>query len=177
MNRDCNFFAGLLAEYASGSLPPEARRTVEVHLAGCAACRAELAREEELRAVLGSLPLVSCPPAVSRLKSRPTRWSRFSRWYLGGGLAAAVLMAGLFVPGIRHSSSPPQSPAYTAAEVDQARHDVLATIALTAEVLESSRLQTVHNIFSRRLPQAVAGSLTPLDHQSPPTPNATGGNG
>ncbi|MGH2678385.1 MAG: anti-sigma factor family protein, partial [Actinomycetota bacterium] len=65
----------LLAEYADGTLTPQAEAEVEAHLAECATCREELALATEARAALGSLPEVPAPEGltlnVRRRASRP----------------------------------------------------------------------------------------------------------
>lgn len=45
-----------LGAYALGALEPEEIREVDEHLAGCAACRRELAELEELKGFLGEVP-------------------------------------------------------------------------------------------------------------------------
>jgi Putative zinc-finger len=84
----------LLAEYADGTLTPDAAAEVEAHLAGCATCREELALAREARAALGILPDVPAPEgltfAARRRAARPGA-PRLTR--LVGAAAAAVLVA------------------------------------------------------------------------------------
>jgi anti-sigma factor RsiW len=84
----------LLAEYADGTLTPEAEAEVEAHLAECAACREELALATEARAALGTLPEVPAPEGLTfavRHRARRPGTPRLSR--LVGAAAAAVLLA------------------------------------------------------------------------------------
>src|SRR5262245_17420817 len=78
-----------LEEYLSGALEPAARRTVEGHLAGCAACREEVKSMQEVSLLFGSLrneevfePLprftASVMQHVSGLKPEPTFASLFA---------------------------------------------------------------------------------------------------
>lgn len=64
------------AAYAIGALDPSERTTFETHLAGCDACRAEVA---SLREVVGHLPLalpVTRAPNHARLRNRILREAR-----------------------------------------------------------------------------------------------------
>jgi Putative zinc-finger len=84
----------LLAEYADGTLGPDAAAEVEAHLVGCSTCREELALAREARAALGILPDVPAPEgltfAARRRAARPGA-PRLTR--LVGAAAAAVLVA------------------------------------------------------------------------------------
>jgi hypothetical protein len=84
----------LLAEYADGTLTPEAAAEVEAHLAGCATCREELALAREARAALGTLPDVPAPEGMTlnvRRRARRPVSPRTGR--LVAAAAAAVLVA------------------------------------------------------------------------------------
>jgi anti-sigma factor RsiW len=50
-----------LLSYLEGELAPAERAELDVHLAGCAACREALAAERRLSAQLGALPAVRVP--------------------------------------------------------------------------------------------------------------------
>jgi anti-sigma factor RsiW len=92
---------GLLYE----DLPPDDRVPLDQHLAGCPACRAELAELQRLTNLLDAIP----PPPVNvavadvyrlvadRQTLRLRRWRRVA---LTAGLAAAVLLACLFGRGL-----------------------------------------------------------------------------
>ena len=212
MNRDCTLYEIHLAAYAGGDLPEPEYGAVSSHLSWCDACRAELVREYELRDLLGELPVVACPDRVSeRLFAtlgldrdvpnpapRPRRAPVFGRPPVGplanglmaAGLMAAVLLAALFLPGRlgRPDGPGPQASAnvpatvYSDAEIAQARHDLIASLTMAAEVLDRSREQTMNDVFGNRLPGAVSGSLRPHapDAQVPnraPGASPSGGNG
>jgi anti-sigma factor RsiW len=66
-----------LAAYALGVLDADERAAVEAHLAGCASCRAELARQEEVAGLLG-LAAEPVPPSrglrdalLSEIREKP----------------------------------------------------------------------------------------------------------
>jgi anti-sigma factor RsiW len=90
----------LLDRYLDGALAPAEEAALAAHLAGCAACRAELAALREVWTALAALPPERLPvdltPAVlARLESPLSRWQGMA---LGAALAAqavlAVLLAG-----------------------------------------------------------------------------------
>ena len=56
-----------------------------------------------------------------------------------------------------------QAAGYTPEQVAAARRDLIRTVALAATVLDRTGRQTISDVFSERLPAAVAGSLRPLD--------------
>jgi anti-sigma factor RsiW len=114
----CKDFDLLLTLHATGALaPPEASR-LEAHLAGCAACRAEAARDAEVLA-LAKLPPPSeaerravadrdlprrAASALHRADRRRTGWKRAAA---GIAIAAAVLFA-VLSPGMLRRPSPSQ---------------------------------------------------------------------
>jgi len=97
----------LLAGYADGELTAEEQRLVEAHLAGCEACRQDLARQRLLHQRLVRIP----PPPVElagelsrrrpRLRDRLVRrwWKPPARgaWAQAGWLVSAVLLIILLV--------------------------------------------------------------------------------
>jgi Putative zinc-finger len=90
----------LLAEYADGTLTPEAAAEVEAHLAGCATCREELALAREVRAALGTLPDVPAPEGLTlnvRRRARRPVSPRAGRWVAAAAAAALLLAGGVLV--------------------------------------------------------------------------------
>ncbi len=103
--------ADALAAYALGVLDPEERREVETHLASCAGCREELARQEAVVGELGALA-TPVPPrpelrqsllseihasAPARETPTPIRRRIPSSWL---GLAAAVALVSVTMLGV-----------------------------------------------------------------------------
>jgi len=64
--------AGLIPWYVNSSLPDQERLKVDAHIAGCAACRADLAEEQKIFERINGAPTVEYMPAASlrRLQSR-----------------------------------------------------------------------------------------------------------
>jgi hypothetical protein len=95
-----------LPALAAGTLTPEARTRAEAHLAGCAACRAELAAWHAVTAATGHLAEAVAEPspdvlagALARIEPRtparrPRRWAvRVPRAWIAVGVAACVALA------------------------------------------------------------------------------------
>jgi len=70
---NCNEARNRLLEVADGLLPEAVRPSVEEHMAGCAACRAEL---EELRRASGALRQAACELAPQGAYLTPERLGR-----------------------------------------------------------------------------------------------------
>lgn len=100
-----------LGAYVLGALEPGEARDVEAHLAGCPACRAELASLETLPALLDAVPVDRAEalahddgrapePAAApgALLARVARRRRARTLAWGGALAAAA--AGFFAAGV-----------------------------------------------------------------------------
>ena len=166
-----------LAAYCSGELDSSARDTVRLHLDECAACRAELGREMELRGALGSLPKAEVPDVLEhRIRAAtvqatvpfPLRRSR-GRLTAGLVLAAASLAIALLVPALRPGSGPDR--AWTEEEIAAARQDVMYTLALTARVIDRTQKDAVVDVFADKLPRAINDSFKMVK------PTTSGGNG
>lgn len=169
MNMRCPDIELELAGFAAGELDPGPAGQVARHLAGCAGCRDELARELRLRGTLAGLPLVAAPDRLGALEATGPRRRR-RPWVhpgLGGLAAAAVLLALLAgLPG-----PAPVVTAYTPDQVAAARRDAAWTLVLAARILERSERNALFDVFGQRLPRAVAESL------GGPAPTPEGGQG
>lgn len=163
----CNHIGAMLTEYVSGDLTPDERTMVDDHLASCPACRAELALARDLTAGLATLPTAACPDHVSRnimalvdADARPVHRRQRATWWSAAVLAAAVLLA-VVLP--RHAPNPTEGVAPTSdLAVDQARQDLIWTLAFTAEVIERSEMQTIANVWRQvrsRTPDSHAATI------------------
>ncbi|PPK62196.1 zf-HC2 domain-containing protein [Actinokineospora auranticolor] len=125
--------APMLGAYALGALDEDERRAVDDHLAGCAACRAELAELEEVRDMAGELPaeaLLHGPPEGGDLllartlrQVRTESAVRRNRGIAVAAVAAAAVAAAVLGTGvvIGRSTGDPQAlptPTATAAPTD-----------------------------------------------------------
>lgn len=135
-----------LGAYVLGALSPDGARAVEAHLAGCAACRAELASLETLPALLDAVPLARAeeiahdaassfePAAVPReLLARVARRRHARSAVWAGSLAAAA--AAFFAAGI--AAGPVVGTALGGAPAPSARPSATATAAAQTLTLAS----------------------------------------
>ena len=178
----CNLTTRHLTEYAAGELGPLERAIVAEHLAECAACRGELAREERLRRHLGELPPAVCPDeltetimsAVDAQPAAPRRpMSVAHTWASTLTVAALVAAAVLLVVVLPRSTPPPTTVAdsWTQTELDQAREDAQWALAFTANIIERSEKKTIVDVMRRLQQEAYSG------FRERPVSTSTGGQG
>ena len=176
MNR-CREIEIELAAFAAGETDPVERDQVRSHLDECAGCRAELAREMNLRETLARLPAASAPANLDhRIRTaiqtaRADSRSRRSRHRLAAAVTvvAASLALALILPKPGQESSPQQT--WTDMEIAAAREEVMFTLGLTAQVLDRTQKEAIIEVFANQLPNSVNESLK-LDK-----PETSGGNG
>ncbi|MFT5233773.1 MAG: anti-sigma factor RsiW [Candidatus Krumholzibacteriia bacterium] len=169
--KDCTEHMIQMTAYTGDELDTNERLALENHLSRCGDCRDELAREWGLRHRMSGLPPVVCPDHVveaimaqTQISSAPQATSH--RWWSWSAVAVAAVLAVLFLPGLTGvltSDSTNHVVAsrdeFTAEEVAQAKRDVIATLALAAEVVSRSGESTMTDIFGTRLPKSLSGSL------------------
>ncbi len=131
----CDRIHEILNEYLDGELPDGPRRSVDEHLAGCAACRAELDALKETARLVGSLPRVSAPHGlaeaiVSEVEQsvRSRQAGRLARWVGAGGWLAAAATLALVIRYVPWDGPPEHTdlPAYSVsprAEAPESRLD------------------------------------------------------
>lgn len=155
MNTDCRDIELDLADFAAGDLEPAAAEQVAAHLAACAACRAELDREWQLRRTLASLPVAAAPAGLAAPPANRSRRPGLA----AAGLVAAVLLAALLaaLPGTVGVS--PEPAPYSSLQVASARRDAARSLLLAARILERSEKTAVTDVFGIRLPRTVAESI------------------
>ncbi len=171
MKYDCEACGPELGAYLLGDLDDEARAGIAAHLDGCAACRAELARDRALRDALGGLPVAACPADVSdrilaAVADEQAAGRRRDRRRAGYGMAAGLLAATVAGLLLLRPGGPLRGPAagdYSPEQVAAARREMIETLTLTARVLDRTGRHTIVDVFSDQLPSAVEGSLRPLD--------------
>lgn len=124
---NCERLEGRLVSYMDGRAGEKDRRTVESHLAQCAACRARVAGFEGVWGMLGELPPSEPSPAFearlrARLAAEPVRtdfWAGLIELLPAPRLALAVTLLAAF--SIWISSRPPvisQSPSVNSSEAE-----------------------------------------------------------
>lgn len=174
----CHHIQTMLAAYESRELSALERAIVDDHLAECAACRDELQLLREIGTTLAGLPPVTCPDrvtdaihaAIDREQESPAPARQVRWWQTAGvaGLAAAAVLLVVLMP--RRDTTPDVAvPAATldtarvsAAELADARQDLLWTLAYAASVLdrtEKHSLGTVVRELRDRMPDSHAATF------------------
>ena len=177
----CTAIEILLASHVSGELDLAEKSLVEDHLACCQLCQAELAREIYLRQTLETLPLVKCPPRVTRSllqeidhpEANPmnsgAKNSLSRQWtsYLGWAAAAAAVVLLVINP----LGSKPEDPAnaaktevaaaesYSPEEIAAAKEDLKRGLLLTAAIINRTERSTVKEVFGEALPNSISRTL------------------
>jgi len=100
---NCHDSKQLIMEYLDGELAPAEKQRLDEHLAGCEACRAELAEQERVIRSVRTLPRVAAPAGldakvVARIARENSPASRWHQWmFRYGAMAASILIvAGAF---------------------------------------------------------------------------------
>lgn len=171
----CHDIELLLAPFVADELEAADAEQVAAHVATCEDCRAELVRECDLRRRLSDLPLQDCPDAIGRAHPQErvsaaipaaavrARWTRRT-WVLGA--AAAAVATVMLVGSLR--TTPPDVPGPTPAmdadtvQLAAARRDMIYTLSLANRILDRTGRRTIAEVFTDRLPAAVAGSIRSL---------------
>ncbi len=167
-----------LAGFLDGDLGPEEAAGIAAHLSRCAECAAELVREQVLRSSLGTASPARCPSGVTTaiLKAvaaevppaavavRP-RFRRGALAPAGLGIALAACLVALVTTRTPEVSQVP-APEVQALrsepgpeQVRQARRDLAWTLSLAARVIDHNEKETVKDVFGRKIPAAITGSL------------------
>jgi len=178
----CKLTTRHLTEYAAGELGPLERAIVAEHLAECAACRSELAREERLRESLGELSPAVCPDELtdaimSAVDAEPMaprrRMSVAHTWASTATVAALVAAAVLLVVVLPRPTPIPTTPAdtWTQTELEQARQDAQWALAFTANIIDRSEKKTIVDVMRRLQKEAYSG------FRERPASTSTGGQG
>ncbi|HOX26909.1 MAG TPA: zf-HC2 domain-containing protein [Candidatus Krumholzibacteria bacterium] len=179
MKKNCATIELLLAEYASGDLADADRALVTRHLAGCAACRDELAREQRLREQLGALPPAVCPPAVTaairsavraetaaRAAGRPRRRTR----WIGAGAALGLAAAAVLLVAVLPERAPRSPGAVDVASIDsvtitdhdrdraRARRDVEWALSYTAGIVDRTEKESIAGVLRHLVTAGPSGS-------------------
>jgi anti-sigma factor RsiW len=167
--RSCEGFEVQLAPYCASELDPQEIEELEIHLASCSECAAELQRERHLRATMGEMPVVPCPDRVTEATLAEIEGERTPqpelgrRWTTWTGLVAAVLALALLASSPwQNAGGPDQAETYTAQEIAQARADARASLILTAAILNMTEKSTVKEVFGLTLPKTLNRSIKTL---------------
>lgn len=162
---DCHETRESLEEYRRRELPPERARAVEAHLAGCPACRALLAREDAVAALVRTLPRTPAPAGLLRqVRGLSVRRRGVVGWLQRPWVAAAVaalVVAAVFTPFVRRPAELPGDAveALIQSGVSEHRRILLDLEALPRELTDPDVLfQRVASVTAVELPRVFAGN-------------------
>lgn len=146
----CAWAQPMLGAYLDGELPLAQQEALDLHLALCQSCRAELAVQRRLQAGVTSLPQVAAPSrirlqALERCVSRGRIWSLprlrwpsalANRLATAGTVASAALLLAFFRPALQPSPVPLVETPATGSGAPIVQTQPPATVPGTASVIE-----------------------------------------
>lgn len=161
---DCQATRESLEEYRRGELPVEAARTVETHLARCAACQRLREDDDALEAMVRALPRTPAPDEVRRLIQaagvrRPRRLAWLARPWVAATVSAIVVAAALS-PWVRFRADTPESlfERLITSSVTEHKGILLQLQGFGGEVTDpAAAFAVVRSLTDVQLPPAFAG--------------------
>lgn len=163
----CDEVCELLEPYLDGDLPREEAERVRAHLAGCAACAAELALAEAVQRELRALPELDCPPEVlERIRAagppeaqvvpfrrvwQPSRAARIA------SIAAALALT---VGGTAFLLQPEDPAQPSAEEIARATEEARFALAYLGQVNRRAGLDLREDVFEKRLVAPVTENVS-----------------
>lgn len=154
----------------SGSLPVGLDAAVDAHLAGCAACRAELELASSIRGELAALPSFDAPPQMidalrRRVREAPSSSARLAAGNARRGLklrftlAAAAAASAVVAAAVLLPHRAPQPPPVSSVDVARATAEARFAFALVAHATAVTRHELRQEALRARLVGAVTRSL------------------
>jgi len=174
----CELATGMLTGYVAGELGPMEQAIVAEHLAECGACRAELAREQKLRALMSDVPAYRCPdeltaaisaavdaePAPERRRPRINRVHSWTSTVAVTSLVAAAVLLVLVLPPSQPlldtaavNDPLPESTSWTQDELDRGREEAQWALAFTASIIDKAEKQTMADVMRRLQEKTFSG--------------------
>lgn len=166
----CDEVCEILEPYLDGDLSRDEAERVRVHVAGCAACAAELALAEAIQRELRALPQLDCPPAaLERIRAagppadnlvpirRAWRLSLASRAARIASIAAALALT---VGGTAFllQPKPPAQPGPE--EIARATEEARFALAYLGQVNRKAGLELREDVFEKRLVAPAAENVS-----------------
>jgi anti-sigma factor RsiW len=167
-----------LPDFLHDQLSTRARAVVSAHVAGCAACAAELSLLRELRGTLRAAPTVDVARVVASLPAPPRGAAAGSRprlfdWRIAAAVAALAVGGGsaaLLTEGLRRGETdrdriaqPPVPARETAASPEAAQQVATTGLSIDADLAEASTVE-----LQALLEELEAFDGLPSDEPEPP---------
>lgn len=179
---DCFGAESLLEAYLDGELSPSQQGNLERHLHSCESCTADLTLARRIQSELRDLPIMSCPPAVSRAvldhaEAHPSLrvllqrfWNARQYWQPAFALLVVTALGLGYWRAADVPTPVPPAPAgaqheYTAEEIAQAEAELKLALAYLGDIGERARVQIGTQVGERviqPLTRSIAGALLPI---------------
>ena len=171
----CDEALDLLEPFLDGELTPEEDERLRRHLAGCAACAAELAFSRRVQAGLRALPQPDCPPELlarvleagrGEVVPFPARARTIHQRFAAAAAVAALAVGGgaLFL----HSQQLQQrAEARQAQQVAEATREARLAFAYIGKATRKAGLDVRDEVLQKRLVLPAAQALSRLSNDFP----------
>jgi anti-sigma factor RsiW len=171
----CDGALDLLEPSLDGGLTPEESERLRLHLAGCAACAAELALSRRVQAGLRALPQPDCPPELlvrvlktgrGEVVAFPSRARTLRQRFAAAAAVAALAVGGgsLFV----HLQHLQQNGAEARqAQVAEATREARFALAYIGRASRKAGLDVRDEVLQKRLVTPAARTLSRLANDLP----------
>lgn len=183
MAERCQWFRQLFERRLDGALSRSEQQGLDEHLQDCSDCRRQLDLEQRIVKGLSSLPVQSCPDAVTQRieaavaadeqpdSGRPSRFRSTGGWSLAALATAAVLV--LTVLSLRNSSQDGSAlvhRSYSYEDALKARSQARASLVFTAQVIQKTERNAIGETLSRSLAVPLKGARDDSDRAATATP-------
>ena len=188
MAERCQWFRQLFGRRLDGELSGSEQQGLEEHLQTCPGCRREHDLEQRIVEGLRTLPVQSCPDAVSHRvqaavaaasadqqpnsgSGHPSRFRSTGGWSL-----AALATAALLVMTVLSLRNPPQDGSalvhrsYSYEDVLKARTQARASLVFTAQVIQKTERNAIGETLSRSLATPLKGARDDSDRAATASP-------
>ena len=140
----CSSSRRFLSRYLDGELGAWRRRRLDRHLAGCAACRAELEADRGVWALLGAVETPAPPDILAQLEACLTRAPLApapQRWFVPVAYATALLVfaAAGAAGGVYAATSRPPANGATDSEYAELLGEIPPGLAPVSAILQDGR--------------------------------------
>lgn len=132
-----------LPDFVHDQLSTTARATIAAHVAGCAACTAEVALLRELRGTLRDAPVIDVGRIVAALRT-PPRVSRYRRrqfdWRIAAAIGAVIVGGGsvAVVSGRLRESEAPRSTVVEQPPTQREQRVAMSGISIDADLADAT---------------------------------------
>lgn len=166
MNTKCDAIKPLFEQFLNGDLRRKERSKVKKHLQRCSNCRIELEKEQQIEAMLVTLPKFKCPEKVAQAIFKTTvtnkEWKFFPTFFgwktaVVGVVTLAIILFFVFYFNINLKNQIHIE--YSQNEILKTRKQAKWSLVYAAQIIQKSERQVVDNVLINNLPQTVRDAL------------------